>query len=298
MNRPPIFEPPHNFLALPEKYSSWDKSRAVMIPAPYDGTTSYKAGTREGPFAIISASQAIELYLEEFGCEKALDFGIHTLPPVEPTTVSPEAMVQRVQQATEYVLGSGKFPVLLGGEHSLTTGASRAVHEHHEQLGFIVIDAHGDMRDEYHGSPYNHACVSRRLWEMGPVLQIGRRSICVEETELFNKNLDNYHCLPKRDVAMQWDVLDTALKSLPEKVYVSIDLDGFDPSVMPAVGTPEPGGLLWEEGLDVVRRICDAKQVVGFDVVELCPIPGMVAPDFFAAKLVYLFLSYVFAEAK
>jgi len=295
MIKPPIFEPYANFLALPEQSSSWENSRAVIISAPFDGTTSFKKGTSEGPRAIIAASQQVELYDAEFDGEPAFDIGIHTLPSLEPVCSTTEAMIDRVEKAFRFVLDAGKFPMMFGGEHSVTVGAARAFKEKMGEIGFVVIDAHADLRESYHDTPLSHACASRRLWELGPVVQVGIRSLSVQEAEWQKSGPEGYRCFPGCEVLSCLDEFEVSLKDLPEKVYVSIDLDGLDPSIMPAVGTPEPGGLSWQDTLTVLRRVCDLKRVAGFDAVELCPIPGVIAPDFLAAKLTYKLLGYAHA---
>jgi len=284
------FESPNNFLALPEESSSWRDSRIAIIPAAYDGTTTFKSGTREGPEAMIDASQAIELYDQEFNREPALDVGIHTLPLIKPESCSPEEMVGMIEEDVEKVLSAGKFPVLFGGEHTVTLGAAKVLNEKIDGIGFVVLDAHADLRDEYEGTPYNHACVSRRLSEMGPVLQYGVRSLSIEEAEWLNSQSSNV--VQAKDA----DSFSRELATLPDNVYLSVDLDVLDPSAMPSVGTPEPGGLMWQETLDLIDTVCANKNVLGFDVVELCPIPGIVAPDFLAARLVYKITAYMFSK--
>lgn len=292
MIKPPIFEPDLNFLALPAEFSSWDQSKCVVVSAPLDLTTSFRKGTCEGPRAIIASSTQVELYDAEFDGEPALDVGVHTLSSLEPECVSMQAAMDRVQQAVSFVLEHGKVPMLLGGEHSVTIGAARAFTKKMDKMGFVVIDAHADLRDEYHGTPLSHACVSRRLVEMGTVIGVGIRSYSTEEAQLMRGGLSGYTMFPARTVVERMQAFEESLRALPDNVYISIDLDGLDPSIMPAVGTPEPGGLLWEETLEVLRTICRIKKVVGFDVVELCPIPGWVAPEFLAAKICYKLLSW------
>ncbi|HNT34441.1 MAG TPA: agmatinase [bacterium] len=292
MIKPPIFESDVNFLGLPLEFSSWDQSKCVVLSAPLDMTTSFRKGTAEGPKAIIAASTQVELYDAEFGDEPALDIGVHTLPSLEPQCVSMQAAVDRVREGVGFIVEQGKIPMLLGGEHSVTIGAAQAFKDKMDKTCFVVIDAHADLRDSYHGTPLSHACASRRLWEMAPMIQVGIRSYSAEEAQWMREKPSGYTAFPARTVTTRMQAFEESLRILPDQVYISIDLDGLDPSIMPAVGTPEPGGLLWEETLDVLRMVCRMKKVVGFDIVELCPMPGWVAPDFLAAKLCYKLLSY------
>jgi agmatinase len=266
-----------NFGGLP--LEGFEGSKVVILPAPYDLTTTYQPGTRRGPEAVISASRNLEYYDEELGMEIAR-IGIHTLPPLEPLQ-NPKEMICRVKQAIKAIIKAGKYPVMIGGEHSLSLGAVQAFHELGEIQSIVFLDAHADLRQSYQGTKYSHACVGRRLHELGlRQLLIGIRSLSEEEAEYLQKS--NVIAL----FAPLQDTLEEALGKLEGPVYISLDLDVFDPGLMPAVGTPEPGGLGWYETLDILKAVA-TKGVAGFDVMELCPIPGMIAPDFLAAKLIY-----------
>ena len=274
---------PENFGGLEEEHAALEPAGAVILPAPYDFTTSYQGGTRLGPRAILTASRNMELWDEEVGA--VYRFGIHTLPELEPTAEGPQAMASRVERATDWILGQGKLPVMLGGEHSLTAGAVRAATRHFDRLSVLQIDAHADMRDTYLDSPYSHACVMRRVREMVPAASVGIRSLSEEEAEhLVREPRPIWSTRQFRALAGRWEPI---LDALTEEVYVTIDVDGLDPSLVPATGTPEPGGLDWYEVVDLLKRLAEDRRVVGFDVVELAPLPGQVASDFLAARLVY-----------
>ena len=267
-----------------------EDSRVAVIQVPYDGTTSFMAGTRYGPHAIITASRQVEFYDRELDMDVAEKLGIHTLPEMEPDMGSAELTVRRVQEMAEGVLKKGKFPVLFGGEHSVSVGLVAALAKRHKELSVLQLDAHADLRDEYEGTKFNHACAMRRIREHAAVAsQVGIRSVCREE-------LEHIHAA-KLDEYIHWGAdfdEEKVLSQLSDTVYVSIDLDGFDPSECPGVGTPEPGGLRWAQALSLLRRVAKEKKVVGFDVVELLPIPGSVQSEFFAAKLAYKLLGYSF----
>ena len=274
---------PENFGGLESDFAALDRARAVILPAPYDFSTSYQGGARLGPRAILAASRNMELWDEEVGA--VYRQGIHTLPELEPTAEGPEAMSRRVEEAVGWILRQKKLPVMLGGEHSLTAGAVKAVATSVERLSVLQIDAHADMRDRYLDSPFSHACVMRRVRELVPAASVGIRSLSEEEAEYLEA-----HPAPMwstREFRALGRRLEPILEALTDQVYVTIDVDGLDPSQVPATGTPEPGGLDWYELVDLLRSVAERKRIVGFDVVELAPLPGQVASDFLAARLVY-----------
>ena len=277
--REPEFAP-FNFGALGDDLSSLGDAHVVILPVPYDSTSTYLAGSREGPQAIICASRNMELFDEELGFEPSR-VGIHTLPFLEPVTGSPDEMVRIVSSVVDSHLGAEKFVVLLGGDHILSVGSVLALKKRRDSLGVIQFDAHADLRESYQGTRMSHACTGRRLAEMCPLLQVGTRSMSQAEHE-FRASCDIRSLSPSHI-----EEFSGRLSDLPEEVYVSIDVDVLDPSIMPSVGTPEPGGLSWAQMADLTDEIARTKKVVGFDVTELRPIPGLVAPDFLAAKLVY-----------
>lgn len=287
-----VFQPPWNFLGLSEECAHPARAAAWIFPIPYEATTSYGAGTRDGPAAIIAASRQIELYDREFGCEPAARIGIHTLPPLELTHRSPEAMIERIAEAVATILSGSPRPkqlVVLGGEHSISAGVALGLEKViGRQFVVVHVDAHADLREEYEGSRFSHACAARRLAEIAPVFQIGIRSIS-EGEEAFRRRARHVKTVFADDLRndSSWK-RDLARFVRRKNVYLTIDLDGLDPSVVPAVGTPEPGGLSWWELLEIVRIVCsEAALVPVFDVVELAPRPGFTASDFLAARLVY-----------
>src|SRR3989442_1255906 len=242
---------PHNFGGLDEEFSALERARIVVLPVPYDFTTSYQGGARWGPRAIVSASQNMELWDEELGA--TYRSGIHTLAELEPTAVGPEAMIKRVEQATGWILDQDKLPAVLGGEHSISVGAVRALHARTPHLSVLQIDAHADMRDRYLGSPFSHACAMRRIREIVPAVSVGIRSMSEEEGEFLAAHPAPIFS-PRRFRALKGD-WKPLLELLTDNVYVTFDLDGLDPSVVPATGTPEPGGLDWYEAVDLLRAV-------------------------------------------
>lgn len=291
-----LFQPPWNFLALPPELSDAEKAKAWILPVPYEATTSYGSGTRNGPAAILAASRQVELFDREFGCEPAGRFGVHTLNPLALVHRSPDAMIETIETAVIGILAGRPGPQLLGvlgGEHSISAGVARAVAGtvRPGELVAVQIDAHADLRESYEGSRYSHACAARRILEACPLMQIGIRNLS-EEEERFRKTSDRVRTVFAEETADGRFLRDLADFVRGKVVYLTIDLDGLDPSIMPAVGTPEPEGLSWSQTLAVVRVIArEAARLAVFDVVELAPIPGMSAPDFLAAKLVYKVMS-------
>jgi len=284
---------PFNFGALPDDQSSYDRSRVVVLPVPYDATVSLRSGAREGPAAIIRASRGLETYDEEFGIEICQEIGIHTLGEIVPNHKSPRDQVERISHVASRILRDGKYLVSLGGEHSITSGIVAAHLDHYPDLTVLQLDAHPDLRDSYEGTPYNHACVMRRVAEICPFVQVGVR--CVSRAEdLFIRESGIPSISARRWSEDPEVVAGEVLAALSGEVYVTIDLDVFDPSEMPAVGTPEPGGAGWYQVIGLLRKVAAARRIVGFDLVELSPIPGMIAPDFFAARLVYKLINMVF----
>lgn len=266
-----------------------DTARFVIIPAPLEYSVCYMRGTEHGPQAILNASSQMELYDEELNC-CPIEVGVYTLPVLDYRGMDHAAALQVTGDAAREVLQRGQIPLTLGGEHSLSAPVIAAVHERYPDLCVVHIDAHGDLRNEFEGTPLSHAAIERRVVDMGiPLLEIGIRSFSPEEAE-FMKTRPNVsivwgYQLAKGTASIPWD-------RLSQHTYVTIDLDAFDPSEMPAVGTPEPGGLHWYQVLDLFREICHRTTVVGMDVVELCPMPGQTRADFMAAKLVYKMIGY------
>jgi agmatinase len=274
---------PHNFGGLEAEFAEVARARVVVLPVPYDFSTSYQGGTRWGPSAILAASQNMELWDDELGATYRA--GIHTLPALEPTALGPEAMAERVEQAVGWILGQGKLPAVLGGEHSITAGAVRAAATRYPKLSVLQLDAHADMRDEYLDSPYSHACVMRRIRERVPASSVGIRSMSEDEAQHLERHpAPLWSTRQFRALLGNWGpILDT----LGPEVFVTFDLDALDPGILPATGTPEPGGLDWFEAVDLLEAVSKRARIVGFDIVELAPIPGQVASDFLAARLAY-----------
>ena len=295
MNRP-IQTFPLTFAGLPREKTPWEKARVVFLPVAYDLTSTYFPGSRRGPLAILEASTHMELFDEELGMDISR-IGFHTLDFLEAVAAGPQDMVQAIQDYASPVIAANKFPVLIGGEHTVTLGTAALLKRKHPQLCFLQLDAHADLREQYEGTPFSHACVGRRLAEWGPLVQVGIRSLTEEENE-FLKTEQRIQTFYAHRLADRPDWQDTVCASLGNPVYVTIDLDVLDPAIMPAVGTPEPGGLNWPTLIGLLRRVAQAKEVVGFDVVELSPIPGLIAPDFLAAKLIYKFLGEIFCSAR
>lgn len=291
-----------NFGGLTKEMLERKPPRFTVLPVPYDLTASYISGMRNGPRAIIEASTHMELYDDELGCEP-YEAGIETLPFLEATALGPEEMIKRVRKAAEAIIAAKRIPVMLGGEHSITLGLVEALLERYPKLSVLQLDAHADMRDEYQDSPFNHACVARRVSEICPIVQAGIRSLSIEEAGFLasvkkkgkkaGQRITTHNALETIK-----GVGDKCVKELTDDVFITVDLDVFDPAVMPATGTPEPGGFMWQDSLGLLKKVIAKKRIVGFDVVELCPLPGNVAPDFLAAKLVYKMMGYVATSSR
>jgi agmatinase len=264
----------------------------LIWPVPFEKTVSYGRGTKDGPAAIIDASRYMELYDEEIGGEVS-EAGIHTLPAID-AGLDLEQMMAALQREAENLLQTGKFLCMLGGEHSISAPVVRAIRERFQNLSVLQIDAHADLRAEYDGTPHSHACAMRRILEVCPAVQAGIRSLSKEEA-LAIPHLPT-RVFYAKDIAGRTDWIDRAVDSLTDDVYLTIDIDGLDPSLVPATGTPEPGGLTWYEVLSLIRTAAARRNIVGMDLVELCGSPGSNASSFLAAKLIYKTLGYVFRE--
>ncbi len=281
-----------NFLdirEIPLKYTEERSAKIVLLPVPYDETSTWIKGADKGPDAIISAGQNLEFYDIDTNSE-IYTKGIHTAKPVR-TKLSPSKMVQDVYSRTKNYLKNEQFVVVLGGEHSVSIGSMKAHAEVFDKLTFLQFDAHTDLRQIYHRSKYNHACVMARAREFGKIVQVGIRSLDSSELQYIEKESIFY----AHEIYNNNHWFDKLIAQLSENVYITFDLDVFDPSIMPSTGTPEPGGLLWYQVIDVLKRINSERNIVGFDVVELCPNNFNKAPDFLAAKLIYKLLSMKFS---
>jgi agmatinase len=271
---------------------SFDDSRVVILPVPVDRTTSYVSGTRNGPREILEASSHMELWDEEVGVD-VHGVGIFTLPAMELPFGEMGELVGEIRRVAADILSREKFLVTLGGEHSITPPLVSAAAAAFKGLSVLQIDAHADLRDCYMGTPHTHACAMRRSLEFAPVTQVGIRSMSTEEAEAapgLNTKIF-YDATMRKDP--NW--IDRVVDTLSGPVYITIDVDGMDPAIMPATGTPEPGGLSWYEIVALLRATIARKTVVACDVVELSPLPGMMAPNFLCAKLIYKILTYQFA---
>src|SRR6267142_6524950 len=268
-------------------------ARVVILPIPLDRTTSYVPGTRNGPHEILVASSHMELWDEETQTD-VHSIGIFTLPEMEFPFASMDDVVKEIRRVSGEIVNRGKFPLILGGEHSITPAVVAAVAEKYPGVSVLQLDAHADLRESFMGTPHNHACAMRRTLEFARTTQVAIRSLSPEEaaaaptlaTEIFYDF----------NMRANADWIDRVVDSLSEHFYVTIYVDGLDPAIMPATGTPEPGGLSWYETLALLRRVIERRTVVGCDIVELSPMPGHVAPNFLCAKLVYKVLSYRFGR--
>ena len=277
-----------SFGEIDKSWTERASSKIAILPVPYDRTSTWIKGADKGPLAILEASQELELYDIETGTE-VYRRGIHTCKPLS-VDVPPEEMVRRVEQEVLRLREEGKFVVTLGGEHSVSVGAVLAHAAGNKDFSVLQLDAHSDLRDEYKGSAFNHSCVAARIKEACPLVQVGIRSMPVED----KGKLDADNIFFAHEIYDNADWIGTAVERLSRNVYVTIDLDVLDPSVMPSTGTPQPGGLTWYQVTALLKAVAEYRNVVGFDVVELCPNESNKAPDLLAAKLVYKFLSYIF----
>jgi len=264
-------------------------SDIIIIPVPYDATSTWMRGAEKGPDAIMEASVNLEFYDIETR-SSIHKRGIHTIPPVAVGN-SPEELVNEVYKKTDEILSDGKFPVIIGGNHTVSIGSVKAFSDHYDDLTVLQLDAHADLRQEYEGSPLNHACAMARITEMVPAVQLGIRSMSQDELPFVREDRIFY----SHDLFHDKTLYKKALDLLTGNVYITIDLDVLDPSIMPSTGTPEPGGPAYYELMHFLKTVAGERNVVGFDVVEMCPSPVNKAPDFVAAKIIYQLLSYVFA---
>ncbi len=278
------------YAGIPEEYATPEKSKIVLIPVPYDGTSTWKKGADKGPQAFLEASENMELYDIETDSE-VYKQGIYLTQALTENS-SPEAMVEAVTEKVKKYLNRNKFVTLFGGEHSISIGSIRAFSQFYKNLTVVQIDAHADLRKSYEGSEYNHACALYEANQTTNLIQVGIRSM--DQSEKSVMQLDNVFFA--HEIASEEYWMEQAIERMTENVYITVDLDGFDPSILPATGTPEPGGLLWHETLTFLQEIVKEKNVVGFDIVELCPEPSLYASNFLAAKLYYKMLSYKFQK--
>jgi agmatinase len=292
------WELPHNFLGLDEEGADFERARAVIMPVPYEATTSFGGGTGGGPAAIIESSRYIELYDQELDAEP-YEVGIATLPALALTGAGPQQALEELRRAYDGVLEAGpdKFVIMLGGEHSISSAPMLAWADRLERegrrLSVLQIDAHTDLRPEYEGSPYSHASVMARVQDRVEIVAAGIRAITAEEMRAVRR-AESIHVFLADDIHSNDQWMDDAISRLGDDVYITFDVDGFDPTLVPSTGTPEPGGLQWYPVLKLLRRVFTERTVHGVDIVELAPIPGLSAPDFLVAKLAYKMIGYRF----
>ena len=292
-----------NFLAIGKEISSFDTSAIVVLPAPYEHTVSYGGGTRRGPEAIIKASHFVEFYDDEFDRELCNDVGVATLPPIHFGKAVDAKAMRIIETAVAELLERDKFVMTLGGEHTISQAPIAAHLKKYPDLSVIQFDAHSDLRDSYEGSRYSHASVMARVCElMSPerIVQVGIRAQCIEESRFIKeRGVHTFYAHGMRNGKYAhpphgWD--ESVLEHLSEHVYITFDVDGFDPSIMPSTGTPEPNGLLWAETVQLLRKIAERKTIVGADIVELAPVKGVTHPDLTAARLTYKIMNYAFIK--
>lgn len=282
-----------NFAGLNAQFTDYKTSKIVVLPVPFDATSSWKHGADKAPEAILEASVQLEWLDTETDIE-VYKQGIHTAAPVD-TNCTPEQMCTNVEQRMMQILADGKFPLMLGGNHTVSIGAFRAAAKRFKDFTILQFDAHSDLRESYEGTPYSHACVMAHAKRLAPLTQIGIRSMCAEEMNQYDPLRIFWGRDLFFDTTRRWE--EEALDTLSRNVYITIDLDVFDPGIMPATGTPEPGGLQYFQVLHFLRRVFTKCNVVGCDIVELCPIPALHACNFMAARLAYQLMTYKFAQS-
>lgn len=288
------YGPDKNFLAIEEQeLYAYESSKIVIQSAAYEHTSSYLSGSDKGPEAIIAASQFVELYDEELDTEAYADTGICTLEPINFNGKVDADAVDLIEAETDKLLNDGKFVVSLGAEHTVTYGFVKAHAKKYDNLTVLQLDAHSDLRDSYHDNKYSHASVMARVNEMGlTICQAGIRAQCKEEADLI-KSSDNIHTYYAHQIQTNKNWIEEIVSKMTDNVYITIDADGFDPSIMPNVGTAEPGGLLWYETLELLKLVAKTKNIVGFDVVEVAPQEGSTLSEYTLAKLTYKLISYI-----
>lgn len=285
----------NNFLAIEEEYSNYKDSQVVVLSAPFEATVSYGHGTKNGPKGILKSSHYVEFYDEEFDRELCFEKGICALAPMNFEKLSVKKSLDLIYKNVSQVLNDGKFPIVLGGEHSISAPIAKAFSEKYQNLSILQFDAHSDLRNEYSGTPHSHASVMARVAEFNKdIVQIGIRAQCIDEAKFIKENNINTFYMRSIRSGKYGDWMREALNKLNENVYITFDVDGFDPSFMANTGTPEPGGLFWDETIEFLKMVGKERNVVGFDVVELAPVKANPSPDFIAAKLTYKLLNCAF----
>lgn len=292
-----------NFLAIEAEYSSFENSAIAILPIPYEATTSYGKGTKKGPKAILRASAYVEFYDDETDKELCFEKGIATLAPLSFKKMNQENAMNLIETTVASLLETGKFLVCLGGEHSVSYPIIKAFYNKFPQMSILQFDAHSDLRESYEGTPYSHASVMARVIDFFPaerLVQVGIRALCVEEASLIKEmKIKTFFASKIRQNEYGKDWIKKVVKSLGQQVYITFDVDFFDPSVMPSTGTPEPEGFYYTEAIEIIREIVrSGRQIIGFDVVELAPIKGLNHPDLTTARLIYKMLNLIFYPKK
>lgn len=282
-----------NFLGISDQEADYKNSTFAILPVPYERTVSYGKGTCLGPGAILKASTQVELYDEQLDRETYKTAGISTLAPIDFDLDQPEKeSLLLIENAVHSILSDRKIPVVLGGEHSITAPVVRAIARHQKRFSVLQIDAHSDLRDSYEGNPNSHASVMRRVYEITPeIVQVGIRSQCLEERNFIVDNEINTFYV--KDIRNLPDWIDRVVNSLEDQVYITLDCDGLDPSVIPSTGTPEPDGLQWRETMLLLAEVARRKKILGFDVVELSPSESVTYPDFTLARTIYRLIGFM-----
>ena len=285
-----------NFLGIEKEFSSYENSKIAIYSAPLENTVSYGSGTKNGPKEILKASHYVEFYNEEMDRELCFEKGIATLPIKIFDKLKSKSAIDKIEKDVANILTDEKFVVMLGGEHTVTLGSVSAHHKKYDNLSILQFDAHSDLRDSYEGDKYSHASVMRRVYEFNKnIVQVGIRALCKEEADLIkSEKIKTFYMRDIRSEKSKVKWQKNVVESLKENVYITFDIDGFDPSIVPATGTPEPGGLFWDETLDLIKLVGKKKNIVGFDVVELAPSKHHTTSNYITAKLVYKILNYAF----
>ena len=285
-----------NFLGLEDKYSGFENSKIVILPCPYEKTTSYGRGTARGPEAILQASHYVEFFDEETLKEICFSFGIATLKPPEFRNLGGRKAIDYIYNVIKSLISLNKFVVTLGGEHSISSATFKAHYESYGNLSLLHFDAHSDLRDSYQGSKYSHACFAARIAEYTTnITQIGIRAQCREEHDLIKESgINTYYAHYIRSRGFKQELINEIISTLNDNVYITFDVDYFDPSIMPSTGTPEPNGFYWDETMRFIREVSTQRKIVGFDVVELSPVKNLNFPNYLTAKLIYRILNYIF----
>lgn len=285
-----------NFLGLEEKYSSFNKSKIIILPCPYERTTSYGKGTSEGPNAILKSSHYVEYFDDETKKEICFEQGISVLKPLNFGKLNDEKSLELIYKNVKTLIEQGKFVVTFGGEHTISSPIIRAHFERYKNLSVLQLDAHSDLRNEYEGTKYSHACFASRVAEFTTdITQAGIRALSKEEYDFIKKKkIRIFFAHRIRQRGFNKKFIEKVIKTLNKNIYITFDIDYFDPSIMPSTGTPEPNGFYWDETMRMLRKIIKKRNLVGFDVVELAPKRSTTFPDYLAAKLVYKILNYKF----